>query len=31
MEEIKEFADELLKVYGIAPRKRGEGVTRVIY
>ena len=31
MEEIKIVADEVSKVYGIAPRKKGEGVTRVIY
>ena len=31
MEEIKEVADELLKVHGNVPEKKGEGVTRVIY
>ena len=31
MEEIKGVTDEVLKVHGIAPRKKGEGVTRVIY
>ena len=31
MEEIKRFTDKVLKVHGIATRKKGEGVTRVIY
>ena len=31
MEEIKRVTDEVLKVHGIAPSKKGEGVTRVIY
>ena len=30
-EEIKGVTDELLKVHGVAPRKKGEGVTIVIY
>ena len=31
MEDIKGVIDEVLKLHGIAPRKEGEGVTRVIY
>ena len=31
MEEIKGVTDELLEVHGVAPRNKGEGVTRVIY
>ena len=31
MKEIKGVTDELLKVHGIAPGKKGEGETRVIY
>ena len=31
MEEIKGFTDEVLKVHGISPGKKGECVTRVIY
>ena len=31
MEEIKGLTDEVLKVHVIAPRKKKEGVTRVIY
>ena len=31
MEEIKEVTDEVLKVHGVATRKKVEGVTRVIY
>ena len=31
MEEIKGVTDEVFKVHGIAPRKKIEGVTRVIY
>ena len=31
MEEIKGVADEVFKVHIIAPRKKVEGVTRVIY
>ena len=31
MEEIKGVTDEVLKVHGIAPGKKEEGVTRVIY
>ena len=31
MEEIKGVADEVLKVHGIAPGNKGEGVTRGIY
>ena len=31
MEEIKGFTDELLKVHGVAPGKKGAVVTRVRY
>ena len=31
MEEINGVTDDVLKVYGVVPRKKGEGVTRVIY
>ena len=31
MGEIKGVTDEVLKVSGIAPRKKVEGVTRAIY
>ena len=31
MEEIKGVTDEVLKLHGIAPGKKGEGVTRAIY
>ena len=31
MEEIKGVTDEVLKVNGISPGKKGEGMTRVIY
>ena len=31
MEGIKEVTDDVMKVHGITPRKKGEGVTRVIY
>ena len=31
MEEFQGVTDEVLKVHGIAPKKKGEGVTRVIY
>ena len=31
MEEIKGVTDEVLKVHGIAPGKKGEGATTVIY
>ena len=31
MEEIKGVTDEILKVHGIAPRKKGESMTRVIH
>ena len=31
MEEIKRVTDEVLKVHGVATRKKVEGVTRVIY
>ena len=31
MEEIMGVTDEVLEVHGIAPGKKGEGVTRVIY
>ena len=31
MEEIKGVTDEVLKVHGIKPGKKGEGVTIVIY
>ena len=31
MEEIKGVTDEVLKVREIAPWKKGDGVTRVIY
>ena len=31
MKEIKWVTDEVLKVHGVAPGKKGEGVTRVIY
>ena len=28
---MKGFTDEVLKLHGLAPGKKGEGVTRVIY
>ena len=31
MEKSKGLTDEVLKVHGISPRKKEEGVTRVIY
>ena len=31
MEEIKGVTDEVLKVHGIAPMKKGQGGIRVIY
>ena len=31
MEEYKGFTDKVLKLHRIAPGKKGEGVTRVIY
>ena len=31
MEEIMEIADEILEVHGVAPGRKAEGVTRVIY
>ena len=31
MEEIKGVTDELLKLRGVAPGKKGEGFARVIY
>ena len=31
MEEIKGVKDEVLKVHGIAPVKKGDGATTVIY
>ena len=31
MAEIKGVIDEVLKVHGIVPGKKGEGATRVIY
>ena len=31
MEEIMEISDEILEVHGVAPGRKEEGVTRVIY
>ena len=31
MEEVKGVTDEILEVHGVAPGKKGEVVTRVIY
>ena len=31
MEEIVEIANEILELHGVAPRRKVEGVTRVIY
>ena len=31
MEEIMEIADEILKVHGVDPGRKAEGLTRVIY
>ena len=31
MEGIKRVTDEVLKVHGVAPGKKGLGVSRVIY
>jgi hypothetical protein len=31
MEEIMDIADEVLEVHGVAPGKKAEGVTRVLY
>ena len=31
MKEIMEIADEILEVHGVAPGRKAEGVTRVIY
>ena len=30
-EEIMEIVDEILEVHGLAPGRKAEGVTRVIY
>ena len=31
MKEIMEIADKILEVHGVAPGRKAEGVTRVIY
>ena len=31
MKEIMEISDEILEVHGVAPGRKAEGVTRVIY